>query len=256
MDIRDNGIYKHFKNIDVVFHFAAKNCIPDCQEDPVETALINTFGTVNILDACRIVGVNRVILAESSAVYEGSNTFPTPEDDENPLSFYAVSKFSKKFYSQAYTRFHGLNITSLRYFNVYGPKQDYRRTIPPLMSAIIIKLLNNKIPSIYGDGTKRRDFIYVDDINRFHEMIINDTRTYGQTYNLGCGENYSVNDIFGIIESILQTGIKPAYMDDYPAEVFQNLADITKAKQLGWSPEIGIHEGIKRSIDYIKNTVI
>ena len=124
------------------------------------------------------------------------------------------------------------------------------------MSAIIIKLLKKEIPQIFGDGTKRRDFIYVDDVNRFHEMIINDSRTFGQTYNLGSGKNYSVNEIFEIIESLLQTGIKPDYGDDLLGEAFQNMADITRATQLGWSPDIGIKEGVKRSIDYIRTVVM
>ena len=96
----------------------------------------------------------------------------------------------------------------------------------------------------------------MDDVNRFHELIINDNLSFGKTYNLGSGENYSVNEVFEIIESILQTGIEPEYGDDLPGEAFQNLADITMATQLGWNPEIGIKEGIKRSIDYIKTVVL
>ena len=224
--------------------------------NPVDTASINTLGTVNLLDQCSIAGVKRIILAESSAVYEGSNIFPTPENEEYPLSFYAISKYSDKLYAKAFSSYLGLNITSLRYFNVYGPKQDYRRLIPPLMTAIIIKLLNKKTPEIYGDGSKRRDFIYVDDVNSFHEMIMDDERTFNQTYNLGCGVNYSVNEIYNKVESILNTSITPIYRADLPGEAFQNLADITKATRLGWTPKIGIDEGIYKSIQYIKENVI
>jgi len=254
-DIRDNNITRCFDDIDAVFHLAAKNCIPDCQDDPLETASINTFGTVNILDKCKVSGINRIILAESSAIYEGSNNFPTKEFEEAPLSFYAISKFCDKLYSEAYARFEKLNITSLRYFNVYGPRQDYRRSIPPLMSAIIIKLLKNEKPSIFGDGTKRRDFVYVDDVNRFHEMVINCNRSYGQTYNIGSGKNYSVNEIFKIINNLLGKSISPNYTEDLPGEAFQNLADISKAKSLGWIPKVSINDGIKKSIDYIKSII-
>ena len=149
-----------------------------------------------------------------------------------------------------------MNITALRYFNVYGPRQDYRRTVPPLMSGIIIKLLKGGRPIIYGDGTKRRDFIYVDDVNRFHEMIMFDERTNGKVFNLGSGVNYSVLEIYEAIESVLKTGLKPIYRPDLPGEAFQNLANISKSESLGWRPQILIEEGIELSINYIRENVL
>lgn len=255
-DIRSHDILRLFEGIDVVFHLAAKNCIADCQLDPIETAQINVVGTINVFEACKKAGVAKVIFAESSALYEGSTIFPTPEEDEFPESFYAISKLSEKYFAEAYQRFFDMNITSLRYFNVYGPKQDYRRTIPPLMSAVIINLLMGKRPIIYGDGSKRRDYVHIDDVNRFHEMIISDERTNGKTYNLGSGINYSVLEIFEAIDSIINTGIKPIFKPDLPGEAFQNLADISKAKELGWKPEIPLEQGLILSIDYIRNNVL
>ena len=255
MDIRSPDIYQLFEGIDLVFHLAAKNCIADCQLDPIETADINITGTVNVFEACKKVGVKKVIFAESSALYEGSTVFPTSENSEAPESFYAVSKYAEKYFAEAYQRFFNLNMTALRYFNVYGPKQDYRRTIPPLMNAVIIKLLQGKRPTIYGDGSKRRDYVYVDDVNRFHEMIISDERTNGKTYNIGSGKNYSVLEIYEAIDNILKTGIKPIFKADLPGEAFQNLADISKAKELGWKPVIPLEQGLRLSIDYIRNNV-
>jgi len=255
-DIRSHNIYQLFEGIDVVFHLAAKNCIADCQLDPIETADINITGTVNVFEACKKAGVAKVIFAESSALYEGSTIFPTPEEDEFPESFYAVSKLSEKYFAEAYQRFFDMNMTALRYFNVYGPKQDYRRTIPPLMSAVIINLLQGKRPTIYGDGSKRRDYIYIDDVNRFHELIIHNDRVNGNTYNIGSGKNYSVLEIYKAIDNILKTGIKPIFNPDLPGEAFQNLADISKAKELGWKPEIPLEQGLRLSIDYIRNNVL
>ena len=255
-DIRSHNIYQLFEGIDVVFHLAAKNCIADCQLDPIETADINITGTVNVFEACKKAGVAKVIFAESSALYEGSTIFPTPEEDEFPESFYAVSKLSEKYFAEAYQRFFDMNMTALRYFNVYGPKQDYRRTIPPLMSAVIIKLLQGKRPIIYGDGSKKRDYIYIDDVNRFHELIIHNDRVNGNTYNIGSGKNYSVLEIYKAIDNILKTGIKPIFNPDLPGEAFQNLADISKAKELGWKPEIPLEQGLRLSIDYIRNNVL
>ena len=252
-DIRDREIYSHFQNVDYVFHFAAKNCISDCQIDPVETADINVIGTVNVFEAARRANVKKVIYAESSAMYEGSDVIPTPESEVKPQSFYAVSKFTTMYFSEAYTRFFNLNSTALRYFCVYGPRQDYRRTIPPVFSAFIIKLLNGEQPTIYGNGEKRRDFIHVDDINDFHIRCMEDDRTTGKVFNLGSGRNFSVNEIYSTIATILKSDIKPIYKPDLPGEAFANLADISLAKSIGWEPNIELHNGLKTSIDFIKN---
>jgi nucleoside-diphosphate-sugar epimerase len=253
MDIRDVNIYPLFKDADYVFHFAAKNCISDCQLDPVETADINVRGTVNVFEAAKRGMVKKIIYAESSALYEGSSVLPTPETEVKPQSFYSVSKLSTMYFAEAYTRFYNLQSTALRYFCVYGPRQDYRRTIPPLFSSIIIKLLKGEQPVIYGTGEKRRDFIHVDDINDFHIQCMQDDRTIGKVFNLGSGINYSVNEIYDIIAKLLKSDVKPIHKQDLPGEAFANLADISLAKSLGWSPKLPLQEGLKTSIDFIKN---
>ena len=140
-DIRDPDLENLFSGIDYVYHLAAKNCISDCQEDPLDTVSINVLGTLNILEYCKKAKIKKIIYAESSAVYEGTSSFPTKEEDEVPESFYAISKMASKLFADTYSRYSNLNTIALRYFNVYGPRQDYRRSIPPLMCAIIIKLL-------------------------------------------------------------------------------------------------------------------
>ena len=254
-DIRDKNISKLFNNIDYVFHFAAKNCISDCQIDPIETSDINITGTVNIFEASRLNKVKKVIYAESSALYEGSKILPTPESEVKPQSFYAISKLSSIYFAEAYTNFFGLKTTALRYFCVYGPRQDYRRTIPPVFSAFIINLLKNIQPTIYGTGEKRRDFIHVDDINDFHIKCMEDENTTGRVFNLGSGKNYSVSEIYEIIASLLKTDIKPKYKSDLPGEAFANLADISEAAKTGWKPKIDINKGLETSIRFIKNEI-
>jgi len=283
LDIRDKGIYSLFRDVDTVFHLAAKNCIADCQDDPVETADINVRGTVNVFEAARQGKVNKVVYAESSAMYEGSSVLPTPESEVKPESFYAVSKLATMYFAKAYSRFYGkrivddgcqmtdnnaketasstihhqisggLKFTALRYFCVYGPVQDYRRTIPPVMSAFIIKLLKGEQPIIYGTGEKKRDFIYVDDINDFHMMCLTDKQTDGHVYNLGAGVNYSVNDIFQMVSRLLNIYIEPKRMSDLPGEAQITLADITEAKKLGWAPKTDIQTGLVNAIKYIKS---
>ncbi|MBN2570193.1 MAG: NAD-dependent epimerase/dehydratase family protein [Deltaproteobacteria bacterium] len=262
MDVRSREIYPLFENVDYVFHLAAKNCITDCQEDPVETADINVTGSVNVFEAARRAGVKKVIYAESSAMYEGSSVFPTPETEVRPESFYAVSKLASMYFAEAYRRFyvsqsspptsHKLTFTALRYFCVYGPRQDYRRSIPPVMSAFIIKLLKGEEPVIYGTGDKKRDFVYVDDVNAFHLLCMNDPRTDGNVYNLGSGVNYSVNDIYEMIRNLLEVNTAPKYEADLPGEAQITLADISAACALGWRPETNIRHGLEEMIQYIK----
>jgi UDP-glucose 4-epimerase len=265
-DIRNKEIYPLFQGVDTVFHFAAKNCIADCQADPVETAEINVSGTVNVFEASRRAGVRKVVYAESSALYEGSSVYPTPESELKPESFYAVSKLASMYFAEAYQRFfgskpsphsspltpHGLSFTALRYFCVYGPVQDYRRTIPPVMSAFIIKLLKGERPTIYGTGEKKRDFVYVDDVNDFHLICIRDDRTTGKTFNIGSGINYSVLEILDKISRILGVNPDPIHKDDLPGEAQVTLADITQAKSLEWEPKTTLETGLERAIDYIR----
>lgn len=257
LDIRGKEMYPLFAEMDAVFHFAAKNCIADCQADPVETADINVRGTVNVFEAARLGGVRKVIYAESSAIYEGAKTYPTPETDEAPESFYAMSKMAGKYFAEAYARFYGagevgMRFTALRYFCVYGPVQDYRRTIPPVMSAFIIKLLKGEAPTIYGTGEKRRDFVYVDDINDFHVQCLTDSRTDNRVFNLGAGVNYSVNEIFLLVSNLLNIHIDPIRKPDLFGEAQVTLADITAARVLGWEPKTAIKTGLQNAIAYIR----
>jgi len=251
-DIRRREIAPLFEGVDTVFHLAAKNCIADCQMDPVETAEINVSGAVNVFEAARRAGVRKIVYAESSAIYEGSSIYPTPESEEKPESFYAVSKLASMHFAKAYERFYGLKFTALRYFCVYGPVQDYRRTIPPVMSAFIIKLLKGERPTIYGTGEKKRDFIYVDDVNDFHLLCLKDDRTNGGTYNIGSGTNYSVKEILSMISKMLRVTLEPLYKDDPPGEAQATLADITQARSLGWEPKTSLEVGLQNAIDYIR----
>ena len=253
VDIRDKSIHKLFEGVDIVFHLAAKNCINDCQIDPVETAEINVSGTVNVFEASRKARVKKIVYAESSAVYEKSQIFPTPESELAAESFYAISKLSSMHFAKAYKKFYNQIFTALRYFCVYGPAQDYRRTIPPVMSAFIISLLKGKRPVIYGTGKKERDFIFVDDVNDFHMKCILDPRTNHKTFNLGSGTAYSVLDLFKLVSELMGKKIDPIFKAELPGEADRTLADISEAQKLGWVPKTDIKTALLHAIDYIKN---
>jgi nucleoside-diphosphate-sugar epimerase len=252
LDIRSPAIEPLFRDVDAVFHLAAKNCIADCQVAPVEAASINVVGTVNVFESARRAGVRRVIHAESSALYEGVADLPTPEERTAPRSMYAITKQAGAAFGEAYARFHGMAMTALRYFCVYGPRQDYRRSIPPVMSAFIIRLLQGEAPIIYGTGEKRRDFVYVDDVNDFHMQCLHDVRTHGGTYNLGSGRDYSVNEILQEIQSLLGTAVAPIHLPDLPGEAERTCGDTARARALGWTPRVTLRDGLQRSADYIR----
>lgn len=256
LDIRSPEIYPVFKGTDFVFHLAAKNCIPDCQVSPVETSDINISGTINVLEAARRAGVKKIINAESSSVYEATTIFPTPETELNPKSIYGVSKSAAKKFVVNYQKIYGLNYVSLRYYGIYGPRQDYRRLIPPVMSAFIVKLLKGESPTIYGTGKQRKDFVYIDDVNDFHMLCLNDSRTDNETFNLGGGRNYSILELYEITSRLLKTNIPPIFKPpilemDPPI----NLGDITEAKSLGWSPKVDLETGLAKMINYIKEEI-
>jgi len=255
-DIRDKNIYNLFSGVECVFHLAAKNSIIDCEENPDETFDINVDGTRNIFNAAVENNIKKVIYAESSAVYEGSKNLPSKESEVSPKSIYAKSKMDTHYIAKEYFDSKQLITTGLRYFNVYGPRQDYRRTIPPVFSAFIISLLKKERPTIFGDGYKKRDFVYVDDVNDFHLMCINNDKTNNDVFNVGSGKNYSIKFIYDAIKKMLDSDIEPIFGENFDFEAQDNLANIDKAKKIGWNPNTKLEDGLKKSIDYIRNHVI
>jgi UDP-glucose 4-epimerase len=255
-DVRSRDIHPLFAAVDAVVHLAAKNCLADCLRDPVATAEVNVAGTANVLEAARRAGVRKVVYADTSAEYEGVAALPSRVEAIAPLSVYARSKRAGAMFCEAYQAFHGLRVTALRYFNVYGPVQDWRRTIPPLMSAFAMALLRGESPVIYGSGEKRRDFVYVDDVTEFNLLALRDGRTDGQVYNVGSGVNHSVNEIFALMAALLGSRVRPVYRDDLPGEAEATLADIGPARALGWAPRVGFREGLERSIAYVEEHVL
>ena len=256
MDIRDPEIYPLLRGVDAVFHLAARSSLTDCLDHPLEGASVNTLGTLNLLEAARQAQVGKFIYADTGAEYEGITEFPTKEDKIRPIGVYAVSKHGGAAFCESYRELYGMNLTIVRYFNVYGPAQDWRRVVPPVMSAFIIRMLRGERPIIYGTGEKRRDFIYVDDVNDFHMVVLEDPRSNGRVFNVGTGVNYSINEVYQLIEELLQTRLKPIYRPDLPGEAQVTLADITAGRELGWEPKVDIQEGLRRSIQYIQERVL
>jgi UDP-glucose 4-epimerase len=225
-------------------------------KNPLEAASINVLGTLNVLEAARRAKVRKFVYADTSAEYEGINEFPTREEQIRPIGVYAASKHGGATFCESYRELYGMNVTILRYFNVYGPAQDWRRVIPPVMSAFIIRMLQGERPLIYGTGEKRRDFIYVDDVNNFHLLVLEDQRADGKVFNVGSGINFSVKEVYQLVAELLKTGLRPIYRSDLPGEAQITLADLTAAKALGWEPRVAIIEGLSRTIEYLQSRVL
>lgn len=245
-DIRSKDIYPVFEGVDVVFHLAAKNSLPDCQRDPVETMDINVTGTANVFEAARRAGVKKVIYAQSSAVEEG---------DKRLKGFYAISKFADGMIDEGYKDAFSMTITAVRYFNVYGPRQDYRRNPPPIMSKFIVKLMKGERPLLFEDDDKNtRDFIYVDDINDFHLFAIEDDRVNNKMFRLGSGKSTSMKEVFDTLKKIMASPVEPevkARPDDINFKPAETLADTSDAVALGWTPKTSLEEGLSAMVAYL-----
>jgi UDP-glucose 4-epimerase len=252
-DIRTPDIFPLFEGAHGVFHLAAKTSLVDCLKKPLEAVDHNVAGTLNVLEAVRAAKVHKIIYADTSAEYEGIHTFPTKEDKVKPIGVYAASKHGGATFCESYRELYGINVVMVRYFNVYGPAQDWRRVIPPVMSSFILRMLRGEQPLIYGTGEKRRDFIYIDDVNDLHLTILEKDQANGRVFNVGSGTNHSVNQIYALVEGLMKTRLQPISKPDLPGEAEITLADITEAKSLGWSPRINIEEGLRRTIDYLRS---
>lgn len=203
-DARDRSIQRMLKDVDVVFHFAGISPLPDNQANPQDCVSNNIEATANILEASRREGVKHFILSSTSAVYENSKQDYLPESDEgSPDLMYAVSKQSAERITRSYQSCYGIPTTVLRFFNVYGPHQDFIRQSPPLMGYIVREFLNGRKPVLHSDGTQERDYVHVDDVLEMCKKVMLNPDAYGKTLNVCSGETHSVNEILQICIEVM-----------------------------------------------------
>lgn len=266
------------ERFDYIYHIAAITPLPDCQTDPNRALTVNVAGTVNVLEAARRYGAKNVIFASTSAVYENCTQFPTKEQDAVPPSLvYSGGKFAAEQFCRSYVEVYGMNVTVLRFANVYGPHIDCLRTQPPVAGYMIRELFNDRAPVLHSSGEQRRDFVYVDDLIDL-ALRVRDNHGF-DIVNVSTNETHSINELYTVIAKIMgKENIVPEYTDSshywyrypdlykgaYPisAEILDNevtkytLCDNSHAKEkYGWAPQVSFEEGLRRTVDFSINAL-
>jgi nucleoside-diphosphate-sugar epimerase len=254
-DLRDIGAVRAaVEGVEVVFHEGALASVPRSIADPITSLEVNINGTQNVLLAAREAGVRRVVYASSSSVYGNTPTLPKHEEMQpTPMSPYAVHKLTGELLCKVYTQIYGLETVALRYFNVFGPRQDPRSEYSAVIPRFLTALLERRHPIVLGDGEQTRDFTYIDNIVQANLLAASAPEAVGTVINVGCGERISLNTVLRIAGELLGTTIEAEYHEPRPGDVRDSLADISKARKLlGYTPHIRFAEGLERTLHAVQ----
>jgi UDP-N-acetylglucosamine 4-epimerase len=255
-DIRDPAACQRaVEGMNYVLHQAALPSVPRSVADPITTNEINVRGTLNVLQAASEAGVKRLVFASSSSCYGDDPSLPKREGTEGrPLSPYAVSKLAGEKYLQVFALTYGLETVSLRYFNVFGPRQDPFSQYAAAIPLFISRILWNEPPTVFGDGKQSRDFTYVANVVEANLLACEAPGASGSVFNIACASRVTVNDLIRKINEGLGTSIQPVHIDARPGDIRHSFADISAAKAvLGFSPFVGFDEGLKETIFWYQN---
>ena len=240
-------LQESFRGVDLVFHQAALTSVPRSIEDPVSTNEVNIAGTLNVLLAARDNNVKKVIFASSSSVYGDTPTLPKVEDmTPHPQSPYALTKLVGEYYCHIFHQIYDLPTICLRYFNVYGPRQDADSPYAAVIPIFITRVSQDKPPIIYGDGEQSRDFTFVKDV--IQANIIGAESDACGVFNIGRGENSTINDLAKTVTRIIEKDLKPEYQPPRPGDVKHSLGDISRARAIGYEPQYSFDNGLKETI--------
>lgn len=254
-DMRDpDECVEACRGIDYVFHEAAIPSVPKSVDDPQTSHDANINGTFNMLRAAVDRKVRRFIYAASSSAYGDTDVSPKHEGiTPGPLSPYAVQKHAGEHYGRAFFQCYGLETISLRYFNVFGDRQDPKSQYAAAIPAFVVAILRGESPTVYGDGEQTRDFTHIDNVVHGNVLAMKVARTGGEIVNVACGGQISVNQVLAAINRLLGTDVKPRYVARRTGDVMHSCADITLARKvLGFEPRVSFEEGLKRTIEYYR----
>jgi len=254
-DVRDRRVVRQaVRGIDYILHQAALASVPRSIDHPVETNQVNVGGTLSLLQAAREAGTRRFVLASSSSVYGPSPRLPKRENARpNPISPYAISKFTGEQYCRVFFQLYGLPTVCLRYFNVFGPRQNPASQYAAVIPKFILALLQGTRPVIHGDGRQSRDFSYVSNVVQANILACRVEQAGGQVINVACGRRYTINDLAARLSRLAGLRSAPVHTAPRPGDVRHSLADITKARQLlGYRPTVSFEEGLERTVAWFK----
>jgi nucleoside-diphosphate-sugar epimerase len=240
--------------MDYVLHQAAIPSVPRSVKDPVTSNRANIDAALNVLVAARDTGVKRLVYAGSSSAYGNTPTLPKREDmTPNPLSPYALQKLVAEQYCQMFTRLYGFETVTIRYFNVFGPRQDPGSPYSGVISLFATALLGGRRPTIYGDGGQTRDFTYVANVVDGVLRACEAPDAAGEVVNVACGTRISLNDLLAAMNTIVGSAIEPIYTADRAGDVRDSQADISKAKRLlGYQPTVSLDEGLRHTLAWCR----
>jgi nucleoside-diphosphate-sugar epimerase len=240
--------------VDIVFHEAALPSVPKSVLDPLTSHVSNIDGTLSVLLAARDAGVARLVYAASSSAYGDSTALPKYEAMPTaPVSPYAVQKLAGEHYMQSFSRVYGIETVCLRYFNVFGPCQAADSPYSGVLAKFITEMLGNITPTIYGDGSQTRDFIYIQNVVRANMLAASapGEKVSGKVYNIACGESHTLLETYEILARLTGFGESPIFAALRDGDIQHSLADITQARnELQYEPEIGFEEGLSRTIEW------
>ena len=246
---------KAMEGVSYVLHQAALPSVPRSISDPITTHEVNVNGTLNLLMSAKEVGVERFIYASSSSVYGDSPTLPKVETMiPRPLSPYAASKLMGEYYSQVFSHVWGISTICLRYFNIYGPRQDPTSQYAAVIPRFITALLKGQPPTIYGDGEQSRDFTFIEDCVQGNLLACKAAPLQDRIFNIACGSQVAINQLYKELTSLLKTEIPPNYTEPRPGDVRHSLADIHQAKDLlNYQPRVKLQEGLQQTLLYYRS---
>jgi UDP-glucose 4-epimerase len=236
----------------VIFHQAAMRSVPRSVADPLGANENNVTGTLHVLEAAKRAGVRRVVYASSSSVYGDRPELPKREDQPPaPISPYAVSKAAGEQYAAVWTRLYGVETVGLRYFNVFGPRQDPASEYAAVIPRFILWALRGAPLEVHGDGRQSRDFTYIDNVVEANLLAARAPKASGEAFNVGCGDRVSLLDIIARLEKLLGRALERRHTPSRAGDVPHTLADVGKAgRLLGYAPAVTFDEGLRRTLDY------
>jgi len=259
-DIRDRGtVDRAVEGCAAVFHQAALGSVPRSMDDPQTSHEVNVNGTIHVLEAARSAGIKRVVYAASSSAYGDQAQSPKHEGMlPQPISPYAAGKTSCEAYLRAYAAAFGMETVCLRYFNVFGPRQDPAGAYAAVIPAFVSRLLRGERPTVYGDGEQSRDFCHIDNVCNANWLAAHAPAEAcsGTTVNIACGEQISLNQILSLLRNFLGCDIEAEYLATRPGDVRHSLADVSLAKAvIGYEPTVFFKDGLKRAIDWYRENL-